>query len=85
LSEPDAHALLTRWRTAEGWSLPEKKEHQYTDALPSVCYPYFSGFKDLQNYSVHSINLKNSIFVTNDDVNLAKPYSPRRFGKGKKE
>jgi hypothetical protein len=49
-SEPDAHTLLTRWRTAKGWSLPEKKERPYTDALPSVCYTYFSGLKDFQDY-----------------------------------
>jgi cell division protein FtsZ len=50
LSEPDAHTLLTRWRTTAGWSFSElknyqnKKKYPYTNALSKTCYYHFSEF-----------------------------------------
>ena len=45
--------------------LPEQKERPYTKSLPSVCYSYFSGFKDLPDFlftMVVVMNLKIIFF-----------------------
>jgi hypothetical protein len=49
LSEPDAHTLLTRWRTAKGWSFSG-----FEDFQDISCQSFNRGNPGSDNYSENS-------------------------------